>query len=146
MSIELLLIPVGLTIYAAIKEHRRTDLCAECRATTVTDLDLLTRALAQIGVTEIEVHDGSWVTGRFGADTVRFQLIDGTIVGRVDGKVGQETDALLQRVNAAAGLVSQNDSVEAMRVRATELGLQLVSEERAEDGTVQLLFEEVTDG
>jgi len=145
MSIELLLIPIGLTVYAAIREYRDTTLCEKCRTTTVTDLHLLDRALQHLGATGIEHLTEQVVVAHLGGRAIRFQKAGEAIIGRVD-EHDDETDLLVNQVNVAAGLVSQRDTIEAMRLRAAELGLRLVGEETAEDGTVQLLFEEVTDG
>ena len=49
MSIEVILIPIGLAAYRMLKEYRRTDLCAGCKQTRVTEVALLCRALERIG-------------------------------------------------------------------------------------------------
>jgi hypothetical protein len=41
-----------------------------------------------------------------------------------------------------AGRLVQADKVDELRLRAAQLGLVLVGEEVADDGTVQLVFEE----
>jgi hypothetical protein len=141
MSIELLLIPVGLAAYAALKEHRRTDLCEGCKQTRVVQPELLVRALERLGATDI-VIDGQVIAAQSVRGSLRFQLIEGLFLGRVDNGSEEETQRLLADLDSAVGEIVQSDKVEEMRTRAAQLGLRLVGEEVADDGTVQLIFEE----
>jgi len=141
MSIELVLIPLGIAAYAALKEHRRTDVCEGCRQTRITTTDLLVRGLRQLGATDIAI-DGQVVTARTERGTLRFQLVEGLFLGRVDEASEEVTRQFLTDLDAAVGRVVQAEVVDEMRTRAAQLGLQLVGEEVADDGTVQLVFEE----
>jgi hypothetical protein len=141
MSIELLLIPLGMAALSALKEHRRTDLCEGCRQTRLTDVTLVIRALQELGATHI-VSDGNVVTARSPRGQLRLQLIQGIFLGRVDGGTEAENLQLASDVDEAAGRLVQADKVEEMRTRAAQLGLVLVGEDVADDGTVQLVFEE----
>lgn len=141
MSIEVLLIPLGIAAYTALKEHRRTDLCEGCKQTRITSPDLLVLALQKIGATEVLV-DEHVVTAHLGEGSLRFQMVEGVFLGRFDGGSEDETAALLARVDGAVGRIIQVAKVEEMRLRAAQLGLVLVGEEVAEDGTVQMVFEE----
>ena len=141
MSIEVLLIPIGIAAYTALKEHRRTDLCEGCRQTRITTSVLLVQALEQMGATEIVV-DQHVVTAQMDKESLRFQMVEGVFLGRVDGGSEEETAATLARLDGEVGRIVQAAKVEEMRLRAAQLGLELVGEEVAEDGTVQMIFEE----
>ncbi|QXC59907.1 hypothetical protein KSP35_16200 [Aquihabitans sp. G128] len=144
MSIEVILIPIGIAAYSAYKERHRTDLCEGCRQTRITDPALLERTLVSLGATGVVVDfEGLVVTGQLGQDVVRFQLIGGAYLGRIDDSTDEATEAFVSAVDAEVGRLVQADKVDEMRTRAAQLGLVLVGEEVAEDGTVQLVFEEV---
>jgi hypothetical protein len=141
MSIEVILIPIGIAAYSALKEYRRSDLCEGCQQTRITEPALLVQALRDVGATQIEV-DGQTLTAQSGHGQLRFQVVDGHILGRVDGGSVDETALMLGEIDAAVGRILQAQKVEEMRTRAAQLGLVLVGEELAEDGTVQMVFEE----
>lgn len=139
MSLELLLIPVGMAAYTAWKEVSSTALCEKCRTTRITDRELLLAALARMGVTSAHGDENRLsAMSRYGALT--FQRIGEVFLGRVDGGVEEATLAMLTELEKSAGLVVQERSVTQLRQRAQELGLTLVAE-KAEDGAVQLVFE-----
>lgn len=143
MSIEVLLIPLGIAAYSAYKERHRTDLCEGCRQTRITEPALLERTLISLGATEVVVgFDGLVVTGRLGQDVLHFQLISGAYLGRIDDATDEATEVFIAAVDAEVGRLVQADKVDEMRTRAAQLGLVLVGEEVAEDGTVQMVFEE----
>jgi hypothetical protein len=75
---------------------------------------------------------------RYGSLT--FQRIGEVFLGRVDGGAEEATLAMLTELEESAGLVVQERTVTQLRQRAQELGLTLLTE-KAEDGTVQLVFE-----
>lgn len=141
MSIEVLLIPIGIAAYTALKEHRRTDLCEGCKQTRITAPELLVHVLEELGATGVVVEQHV-VTARLGTGTLRFQMVEGVFLGRVDGGTEEQTSVLLAQVDTTVGRIVQAAKVEEMRVRAAQLGLVLVGEEIAEDGTVQMIFEE----
>ena len=70
-------------------------------------------------------------------------MVDGIFVGRVDGAPEETTDAMLAEFDRSVGLITQQKSVEDLRARAAQLGLRVVGEDVADDGTIQLVFEEV---
>lgn len=142
MSLEVLIIPLGILAYRAVKEARRSDLCEKCRQTRITDRDLLLEALSKCEATEIRVAKGV-VTAQHQGRSIRFQVVEAEVVGRVDGGTEAETLGLIANVEDAAGRIIQARKVEEVRLRAAQLGLQLVGEQVADDGTVELIFEEV---
>ncbi|CCH88988.1 conserved protein of unknown function [Modestobacter italicus] len=139
MSLELLLIPLGMAAYTAWKEGSSTALCEKCRTTRITDTELLLAALARMGVSGVQGNDDRLcATSAYG--TLTFQRIGEVFLGRVDGAADEETLAMLTDLEKVAGLIVQERAVAQLRQRAGELGLTLLTE-KAEDGTVQLVFE-----
>ncbi len=139
MSLELVLIPLGMAAYTAWKEGSSTALCEKCRTTRITDRELLLAALTRMGVTSAQGDDNRlFAMSRYGALT--FQRIGEVFLGRVDGGAEEATLAMLTELEESAGLVVQERSVTQLRQRAQEMGLTLVTE-KAQDGTVQLVFE-----
>ena len=140
MSIEVLLIPLGMAAYAAWKESRRTDLCKKCRATRLTDRALLVEALEGLGATEL-AYDDDHVIGRTSYGSVTFRRVEDVFLGRVDDADDATTIAMLDALGSAAGRIVQNRSVEHIRERAAQLGMTLVVQRNEDDGSVELLFE-----
>lgn len=166
MSIELILIPVGIAVYAAIKERTvaNSEASSEQRdepvraasekleqgdpgdggqPSRITDADLLGRALEHAGANNLK-WEGPVLTAQLSGRSVRFKHVAGEFIGRIDSGTADESRALVASVDAVAGQIVQAEKVEEMRTRAAQLGLVLVGEELAEDGTVQLVFEEAT--
>lgn len=139
MSLEVLLIPLGIAAVAAIRQARSSDLCEKCKATRITDQKLLEESLLALGATKVQASNGR-VTARTVHGPVTFQRIGEIFLGRVD-KAPHKTDAMLQDLNAATGTILQYRTVQAVREQAAAMGMTLV-EERADDGTVQLVFEQ----
>lgn len=140
MSLEVLLIPLGIAAYAALKESRSTDLCEKCKSTRITDRELLCEALKNLGATDLRTVDNR-IEARMQQGQVTFQKVGETFMGRVDNAAEAVTLSMLGAVDTEVGRITQQRSIESMRLRATELGLTLI-EERASNGTVQLVFEE----
>lgn len=143
MSLEVLIIPLGIMAYRALREGRRSDLCENCRQTRITDHDLLLESLAKCGATNIKVRKGV-VTALHEGRAIRFQMIEGEVVGRVDKASEVTTLEFIDQVERAAGRIVQARKVEEMRLRAAQLGLRLVGESVDADGSVELIFEEVS--
>lgn len=142
MSVELLLIPLGIAAVAAIREARSTDLCEKCRATRIKDTSLLLDALERAGVTDVIANNEDRVIGRSAHGTVTFQRVGETFLGRVDGNE-QATVTLLADLDRHVGLLVQEQNVRLVRERAATLGYRLITEQD-DDGAVRLVFEEVS--
>jgi len=142
MSLEVLLIPIGLAALAALREIRSTDLCEKCKATRITDQALLVQALTGVGASNLVEADGRVTAeSRFGSLT--FQRVGATYLGRVDGADAVVTAEMLTDLDRSVGEITQMRSMNRIRERATELGLVLLSE-RNEDGSIQLVFEQAS--
>ncbi|PPJ36366.1 hypothetical protein C5E45_20145 [Nocardia nova] len=139
MSVEVLLIPLGIAAAAAWRESRSTNLCAKCKSTRLTDQTLLVEALQVMGAQNIIQSDDN-VRAHTAFGSVMFQRVGDVFLGRVDQN-DNATDTMLSQLEHAVGRVLQVRNVAVVRQRAQELGLRLVTEQ-AEDGTVKLVFEE----
>jgi hypothetical protein len=139
MSLEVLLIPIGIAAIAALKEARSTDLCEKCKATRLEDRSLLLEALQALGATQILEQDGRvTATSRFGRLT--FAQVGGIYLGRVDG-AEELTQGMLAELDKAVGAILQFRTVNSVREEAARMGLTLITQ-TAQDGTIQLVFEE----
>ncbi|MFJ6283323.1 hypothetical protein ACIQHF_09735 [Pseudarthrobacter oxydans] len=137
MSLEVLLIPVGI---AAIREARSTDLCEKCKTTRVTDQQLLHEALLVMGATDLSVAEGR-ITGNSPYGRITFQRIGEVFLGRVDNAEDVITSDMLAALDMSVGGLLQQRTIASLHLRAAELGMVLVSQTAA-NGDVQLVFEQ----
>lgn len=142
MSLEVLLIPIGIAAIAALKEARSTDLCEKCKATRIVEVDVLHEALPLIGATVTDATaDRVTAASRWGSLT--FQKVGGLFLGRVDESPGSATNEMLAELDGIVGRVMQNRTAQSVIERARELGFHLV-ERHDEDGSLNYVFEEAT--
>lgn len=141
MSIEILLIPAGIAAYAALKEHREAARLRGSLPLRVTDPELLIQALDQLGATDVAV-DESTITASLEGEHLTVRGVDELLLLQVVDGTEEQTAALVEQVDQQVGQALQEAKVEEMRTRAAQLGLVLVGEVVAEDGTVQMIFEE----
>lgn len=144
MSVEVLLIPLGIAAYGAVaswaKEARSVDLCEKCKATRVMEMPILVEALTAMGVTiTSQSDDRLTATSIWGALT--FQKVGDLFLGRVDGKDEAATQSMLATLDAQVGRIAQFRTAALVEERAKELGFRLI-EQRDEDGTLNYVFEE----
>ena len=142
MSLEVLLIPVGIAAIAAIREARNTDLCEKCKTTRVSDQRLLQDALLAMGATDLSIADGR-ITGTSPYGQITFQRVGEVFLGRVDGATDEVTTNMLAALDMSVGAMLQQRTVESLHARAAEMGMVLVSHAAA-NGEVQLVFEQAT--
>lgn len=140
MSLEVLLIPVGIAAIAAIREARSTDLCEKCKPTRVKDQELLRDALLTMGATRLSLGQGR-ITGDSPYGRITFQLVGDVFLGRVDGPDLEATTNMLTALDMSVGALLQQRTVESLRIRAAEMGLTLLTQ-KSENGDVQLIFEQ----
>lgn len=141
MSLELLLIPAGIAVIAALKEARAADLCEKCKTTRVTDQQLLVEALTAIGAVDLKIAEGR-ITGTSPLGPITFQRIGEVFLGRVD-KNESQTDVLMSQLDQAVGAILQYRTVETVRAQAAAMGMTLITQHTA-DGNVELVFEEAS--
>lgn len=142
MSLEVLLIPVGIAAIAAIREARSTDLCEKCKTTRIKDQQLLQDSLIAMGATDLSVAEGR-ITGNSYYGRITFQRIGEVFLGRVDNGDDETTANMLSALDMSVGGVLQQRTVASLHARAAEMGMVLVSQ-RAANGEVQLVFEQAT--
>ena len=144
MSVEVLLIPLGIAAYGAIatwaKESRSVDLCEKCKATRVMQMPLLAEALAAIGVS-ISTQSEDRLTGSSQWGAVTFQKVGDLFLGRVDGDE-VATQSMLAALDAEVGHIAQVKTAALVMERAKELGFRLI-EQHVEDGALNYVFEEI---
>lgn len=142
MSLEVLLIPLGIAAIAAIREASSTDLCEKCKTTRITDQQLLHDALMGMGATNLSESDGR-ITGVSPYGRITFQRVGEVFLGRVDGDNGEDTDNMLAALDMSVGALLQERTIASLHARAAEMGMTLVSQTTA-NGEVQLVFEQAT--
>lgn len=142
MSLEVLLIPIGIAAIAAIREARSTDLCEKCKTTRVKDQQLLHDALHAMGATSLSVGEGR-ITGDSPYGRITFQRVGEVFLGRVDRADDQVTDNMLTALDMSVGALLQQRTITSLHARAAEMGMTLVSQTAA-NGEVQLVFEQAT--
>lgn len=141
MSLEVLLIPIGIAAWGALREGRSSDLCERCKSTRVTDVAVLAEALSILQARVMAQSDDRLLaSSRWG--TLTFQKVGNHFLGRVDGVTEDMTDEMLQALDVAVGQVMQRKTAEQVVSRAEELGFRLV-EQRDEAGSLNYVFEEV---
>jgi hypothetical protein len=144
MSIEVLLIPLGIAAYGAVatwaKESRSMDLCERCKATRIAQMPLLLEALTAMGV-DVASQTEDRVTGQSEWGPVTFQKIGDLFLGRVDDGPDDATRSMLASLDTHVGRIAQLRTAAIMTERANELGFRLI-EQRDEDGVLNYVFEE----
>lgn len=142
MSLEVLLIPLGIAAIAAIREAGSTDLCEKCKTTRITDQQLLHEALLAIGATDLSVAEGR-ITGNSPYGRITFQRLGEVFLGRVDRAQDGTTSDMLAALDMSVGALLQERTISSLHARAAEMGMVLVSQTAA-NGEVQLVFEQAT--
>lgn len=139
MSLEVLLIPLGIAAIAAIREVNNSSQYESYKPTRITDQELLQDSLRSMGATDIRAVDGQ-VTADSAYGRIAFQRIDKVFHGRVDNDENQ-TSNLLVALDMSVGALLQQRTINTLHARASEMGMVLVSQ-TASNGDVQLVFEE----
>jgi hypothetical protein len=142
MSLEVLLIPIGIAAIAAIREARSTDLCEKCKTTRIKDQQLLQEALSEMGATQLSIAE-SRITGDSPYGRITFQRVGEVFLGRVDQAADDVTSDMLAALDMSVGALLQRRTVASLHARAAEMGMTLVSQTAA-NGEVQLVFEQAT--
>lgn len=139
MSVEILLIPIGIAAFAAWREARSTDLCERCRTTRITDQELLLEALQAMGATSMTSVSGR-VVGQVPAGSFTCQKVGDVFLARIDGAPDSVTIDFVGEVEQSVGRVLHERNVKRVRERAEEMGMSLLTLTQ-HDGTTRLVFE-----
>ena len=143
MSLEIILVPLAIAAYGSWKARSMEKDNVLLVETRLKDSALLTMALHAMGGTSVEV-DGGVVRAVIGNRKVSFRSdSSGVLTAHVDTKVQDEAISLLLEVDKQYGIQVQAAVIERVKQRAGGLGMNIVSQITSEDGSINIILEEV---
>ena len=143
MSLEIILVPLALAAYGSWKARSMEKDNVLLVETRLKDSALLTLALHAMGGTSVEVNGGV-VQAVIGNRKVSFRSdSSGVLTAHVDTKDQDEAISLLLEVDRQYGLQVQVAVVERVKQRVSGLGMNIVSQIISEDGSINMVLEEV---
>jgi hypothetical protein len=143
MSLEIILVPLAIAAYGSWKARSMEKDNVLLVETRLKDPALLALALHAMGGTSIEV-DGGVVQAVIGNRKLSFRSdSSGVLTAHVDTKDQDEAVSLLLEVDKQYGFQVQEAVVERVKQRASGLGMNIVSQITSEDGSINMVLEEV---
>ena len=143
MSLEIILVPLAIAAYGSWKARSMEKDNVLLVETRLKDSALLTLALHAMGGTSVEVNGGV-VQAVIGNRKVSFRSdSSGVLTAHVDTKDQDEAISLLLEVDRQYGLQVQVAVVERVKQRVSGLGMNIVSQITSEDGSINMVLEEV---
>lgn len=142
MSLEILLLPAGMAAAAAIRQAMDSSLCEGCKATSIGDIGILLSVLERVGASVGESTDDR-VEGSISGNNFVFQKMGNAFLGKTLSQSAMTTEELIAIVQAEAGAVFQELTVQKVREQAHSLGLTLITEAQ-QDGEIRMVFESVS--
>lgn len=143
MSLEIILVPLAIAAYGSWKARSMEKDNVLMVETRLKDSALLAMAIQAIGGTSVEV-DGGVVQAVVGNRKVSFRSdSSGVLTAHVDTKNQDEATSLLLEVDKQYGIQVQAAVVERVKQRAGGLGMNFVSQVTSEDGSINIILEEV---
>ena len=143
MSLEIILVPLAIAAYGSWKARSMEKDNVLMVETRLKDSALLAMAIQAIGGTSVEV-DGGVVQAVVGNRKVSFRSdSSGVLTAHVDTKNQDEATSLLLEVDKQYGIQVQAAVVERVKQRAGGLGMNFVSQVTGEDGSINIILEEV---
>lgn len=142
MSLEVLLIPIGIAAIAAIAESRSTDLCEKCRATRIVDVDILHEVLTELDARVLTTTD-SRLSASSEWGPLTFQKVGDVWLGRVDNASEEQTIEMIAAVDVTVGQLMRARTARQVVERAEALGYRLI-EQTEVDGSLNYVFEEAS--
>jgi hypothetical protein len=143
MSLEIILVPLAIAAYGSWKARSMEKDNVLLVETRLKDPTLLALALHAMGGTSIEV-DGGVVQAVIGNRKLSFRSdSSGVLTAHVDTKDQDEAVSLLLEVDKQYGFQVQEAVVERVKQRASGLGMNIVSQITSEDGSINMVLEEV---
>lgn len=143
MSLEIILVPLAIAAYGSWKARSMEKDNVLLVETRLKDSALLTLALHAMGGTSVEVNGGV-VQAVVGNRKVSFRSdSSGVLTAHVDTKDQDEAISLLLEVDRQYGLQVQVAVVERVKQRVSGLGMNIVSQITSEDGSINMVLEEV---
>ena len=143
MSLEIILVPLAIAAYGSWKARSMEKDNVLMVETRLKDSALLAMAIQAMGGTSVEV-DGGVVQAVVGNRKVSFRSdSSGILTAHVDTKNQDEATALLLEVDKQYGIQVQAAVVDRVKQRAGGLGMNFVSQVTSEDGSINIILEEV---
>ena len=143
MSLEIILVPLAIAAYGSWKARSMEKDNVLMVETRLKDSALLAMAIQAMGGTSVEV-DGGVVQAVVGNRKVSFRSdSSGVLTAHVDTKNQDEATSLLLEVDKQYGIQVQDAVVERVKHRAGGLGMNFVSQVTSEDGSINIILEEV---
>ena len=143
MSLEIILVPLAIAAYGSWKARSMEKDNVLMVETRLKDSALLAMAIQAMGGTSVEV-DGGVVQAVVGNRKVSFRSdSSGVLTAHVDTKNQDEATSLLLEVDKQYGIQVQAAVVERVKQRAGGLGMNFVSQVTGEDGSINIILEEV---
>lgn len=141
MSIEVLLIPIGITAVAALKESLAAGQYEKWATTRIAEVDILLEALPLMGATVIG-SSAERVTADSAWGVLTFQKMGAAFLARTGNGSDESDKEMLAELDAVVGRIMQARTAQIVVERARALGFNLI-EQRNEDGSLNYLFEEM---
>ena len=143
MSLEIILVPLAIAAYGSWKARSMEKDNVLMVETRLKDSVLLAMAIQAMGGTSVEV-DGGVVQAVVGNRKVSFRSdSSGVLTAHVDTKNQDEATSLLLEVDKQYGIQVQAAVVERVKQRAGGLGMNFISQVTSEDGSINIILEEV---
>jgi hypothetical protein len=143
MSLEIILVPLAIAAYGSWKARSMAKDNVLIVETRLTDSAILAATLHSMGGTSVNVDEGV-VRAIVGNRNVSFQSdSNGLLTAHVDTKDQEEAISLLLEVDRQYGIQVQAAVVERVKQRAGSLGMNVISQIKGEDGSVNMILEEV---
>ena len=143
MSLEIILVPLAIAAYGSWKARSMEKDNVLMVETRLKDSALLAMAIQAMGGTSVEV-DGGVVRAVIGNRKVSFRSdSSGVLTAHVDTKDQDEAISLLLEVDKQYGIQVQAAVIERVKQRAGGLGMNIVSQITSEDGSINIILEEV---
>ena len=143
MSLEIILVPLAIAAYGSWKARSMEKDNVLLVETRLKDSALLALALHAMGGTSVEVNGGV-IQAVIGNRKVSFRSdSSGVLTAHVDTKDQDEAISLLLEVDRQYGLQVQVAVVERVKQRVSGLGMNIVSQITSEDGSINMVLEEV---
>jgi hypothetical protein len=143
MSLEIILVPLAIAAYGSWKARSMEKDNVLIVETRLKDSAILAATLHSMGGTSVNVDEGV-VRAIVGNRNVSFQSdSNGLLTAHVDTKDQEEAISLLLEVDRQYGIQVQAAVVERVKQRAGSLGMNVISQIKGEDGSVNMILEEV---
>jgi hypothetical protein len=143
MSLEIILVPLAIAAYGSWKARSMAKDNVLIVETRLKDSAILAATLHSMGGTSVNVDEGV-VRAIVGNRSVSFQSdSNGLLTAHVDTKDQEEAISLLLEVDRQYGIQVQAAVVERVKQRAGSLGMNVISQIKGEDGSVNMILEEV---